>query len=88
MNYTYTIFDANPNESSGTAWDTHQDVAFVADSDDDARDDVRSVLETEACGLNPEDGYEAGQRLYALVWDEDDILIAQVSYELTEEDLA
>lgn len=85
--YTYTIFDANPNSSSGTEWPTHEDREIDADSDDEAIDDVRDVMSAEAAGLNTSDGYEVGQLLHALVWDEDGTIVGTPTYELTAEDL-
>lgn len=85
--YSYTIFDADPQSSSVPAWDTHNGVELEADCDDDVISDVRHVLEIEAARLNEADGYEVGQRLYAIVWDADGIVVEQVSHELTAEDL-
>lgn len=87
MNFTYTIFDASPHVSSGTAWDTHTEESIEADSIEDAIQEVGDVLEIEAAGLSTADGYEAGQRLYALVWDEDGVIVGEPTYALTEEDL-
>lgn len=80
--YTYTIFDANPQSSSGTAWPSHQDVEI-----DEAVEAVREVMETEASGLSPDDGYDIGQRLYAIVWDSDEVIVGGPTYVLTAEDL-
>ncbi len=85
--YTYTIFDANPNDSSGTAWPDHDDVEIESDSDDEAIETVRATMSVEAAGLNASDGYDVGQRLYALVWDADEIIVGEPTYELTAEDL-
>lgn len=85
--YTYTIFDSDPNSSCGTAWDTHQDIEIEADSDDEAIETVRETMSVEAAGLNTSDGYEVGQRLHAIVWDEDETIVGQPTYELTHEDL-
>jgi hypothetical protein len=85
--YTYTIFDANPNTSSGTAWPSHEDIEIEAESDAEALGAVRDVMSTEAAGLNASDGYDVGQRLYALVWDADTVIVGEPTYELTAEDL-
>lgn len=85
--YLYTIFDANPNTSSGTAWPTHEDVELEADSDEEAIEEVRDVMSTEAAGLSTSDGYEVGDLLHAIVWDEDGTIIGTPTYELTAEDL-
>ncbi len=85
--YTYTIFDADPNSNNGGAWDTHTDVELEADSDEEAIAEVSDVMSTEAAGLSPVDGYEVGRRLYAIVWSEDETIVGQPTYELTHEDL-
>jgi hypothetical protein len=85
--YTYTLFDAHPNSSSGTAWPSHEDIAIEAESDDEAIEAVRDVMSIEAAGLDTADGYDVGQRLYALVWDADSMIVGDPTYELTAEDL-
>ena len=85
--YTYTIFDADPNSSSGTAWPSHDDIEIAADSDADALEVVRDEMCIEASGLNVQDGYDVGQRLYAIVWAEDGTIVGQPTYALTAEDL-
>lgn len=85
--YTYTIFDADPNASSGTAWPTHTDVEIAADTDAEAIDAVRDAMEIEAAGLSAADGYEVGQRLYAIVWSEDGTIVGMPTYTLTDEDV-
>ncbi len=85
--FTYTIFDANPNTSSGTAWDTHTDVEIEADSDQEAIDEVRDVMSIESSGLNAEDGYDVGQELHALVWDADETIVGTPTYEITADDM-
>lgn len=86
-NYTYTIFDGDPNLSSGTAWPSHQDIEIEAEGDDEALTYVLGKMAMEATGLSVSDDYEVGQRLYALVWDEDETIVGQPTYELTAEDL-
>lgn len=86
--YTYTIFDADPASSSGTAWPTHSDIEIEATTDDEAIAAVRDAMEVEAAGLSQADGYEVGQRLYAYVWDADGTIVAMPTYTLTADDLA
>ena len=85
--YTYTIFDADPNSSSGTHWPSHQDIEIEADSDEEAVAEVEQVMESEAASLNPSDGYEAGNSIHAIVWADDGEIVGQPSYELTHQDL-
>ena len=87
MTYTYTIFDADPSASSGAAWPTHQDIEIEAASDEDALEAVLDVISIESAGLSADDGYEVGQSLYAIVWDADGIIVGQLTYTLTAEDL-
>lgn len=87
MKYTYTIFDASPQSSSGTEWPTHTDMTIEADDDDEAIDEVRDVMSTEAAGLRPADGYEVGEAIHAIVWDADGTIVGQPTYELTKDDL-
>lgn len=85
--YTYTIFDANPHTSGGTAWPSHTDIEIEAESDEDALEEVRDALSVESSRLSVSDGYDVGQRLYALLWDSEGILVGEPTYDLTEEDL-
>lgn len=85
--YTFTIFDAAPNTSSGTAWDTHTDVELTAAFDADAVREVREVMASEAAGLSTADGYEVGDAIHAIVWSEDGTIVGQPTYELTAADL-
>lgn len=73
MNFTYSIFDADP-DVSGSAWPSHDDVEIYAEDEDEAIADAVEVAELEgsACGA-----YETGDRLWVLVWDADDINIAK-----------
>lgn len=87
MEYTYTIFDASPQSSSGTEWPTHTDVELEADSDAEAIEEVRDVMSSQAAGLRTEDGYKVGEYIHAIVWDEDGTIIAQPTHELTYENL-
>lgn len=85
--YTYTIFDANPNNSSGTEWPSHVDVEIEANSDEEAVEEVLEVMSLEAAGLNPSDGYEVGETIHAIVWAEDTAIVGTPTYELTHGDL-
>lgn len=85
--HTYTIFDADPNASDGNPWPSHTDVELEADSDQGAINAVRDVMSGEAAGLNPSDGYSAGDTLHALVWDSDGTVVGRPTYELTHDDL-
>lgn len=85
--YTYTIFDNDPSESDGNRWPSHENLAIDADDDEEAIEDVRDAMSIAAADLNPCDGYEVGQRLYALVWDEHGQIIGTPTYEITAEDL-
>lgn len=85
--YTYTIFDANPNSASGTAWASHTEEEVEADDNAGARAQVLGIMEVEAAGLDPSDGYDVGDTLYGLVWDADGVSAGQVEYTLTREDL-
>ena len=85
--YTYSIFDANPSESSGTVWHTHDGIAFTADSEADAILFVTGVLDHEAFRCKTEDGYEVGQSIYALIWDEDGVQLPRLVHELSADEL-
>lgn len=87
--YRYTIFDANPQTSSGTDWPSHSRVELSAASDKDAEDAVCDVMQAEAergvC--RPDDGYKVGQKLYAIIWGDDGQIVGEPTYTLTAEDL-
>jgi hypothetical protein len=84
--YTYTIFDADPQSSSGTAWPDHTDIELEADDDSTAADAVRDAMEIEAAGLSSDD-YAVGDTLHAIVWDADGVVVATPTYRLTTEDV-
>lgn len=86
-NYTYTIFDADPNSSSGTEWPSHQDVELEANDDDEALTYVLGKMATEATGLSVSDDYAVGDTIHAIVWSEDGTIVGHPTYELTNEDL-
>jgi len=86
MIYTYTIHDAHPGQSGPCSWPTHDGLELEADDMAEALSDLREILEGEAGGLNPADGYEIGDCIYAQLGTPDgDTRV--VSYELTAEDL-
>jgi len=85
--YTYTIFDANPAQTGGTEWPSHTSVEIEADSDREAEDKVKEVMSVESGRCNPVDGYEVGQRLYAIIWDGDGRVVGEPTYTLTADDL-
>lgn len=85
--YTYSIFDADPNSTSGTVWPHHDREEIEADSDAEAIAEVESILASECDGLSTRDGYEVGQTIYAYVWADGDTIIGYPTYELTAEDL-
>lgn len=92
--YTYSIYDSDPNVSGGTVWPTHEGAKIEIKADDDEMPNevavrrVRRIMRREAAGLSTADGYEAGQKLYALVWDSEGLLVGSPTYELTEDDLS
>lgn len=86
--FTYTIYDSNPHWNNAGVWPSHQDVDIEADSADEAAEDVQDELDVHAAGLSAVDGYDVGQTLHALVWDEDGQIVAEPTRVLTEEDLA
>lgn len=81
--YTYTLFDG----PDGSTWPSHKDVTIVADSDEAAVQAVREILESEAAGLDPADGYEVGHEISAHVWDADQMIVGQPTYTLEAQDL-
>lgn len=84
--YKMTIFDADPNGSSGTNWPHYTRVAFDADDNAEAEEHVRDALEDAAEGCHRDD-YSIGQRIYALAWSDDGACVARESYALTARDL-
>lgn len=86
--WRYSIFDADPQSSTGTVWTDHDNVELDAESDEDAIDQVRELLQDEASGLNISDGYCVGDQIHALVWRDGETIIAQPKYTLTLDDLS
>jgi len=84
--YTYTLYDGDPDSSGGCELG-EVDQELVADSLEEAVEEVEELLSLEAAGLSREQGYEAGDRLYALVWDHQGCVTAKVIHVLTDEDL-
>jgi|GEM_PF-1500036 len=86
--YRYTVFNADPMSSGGSAWPDRSDVELEADDAAEAAALVEASLAAAASGLSGADGYEVGDTLHALVWDEDGTVVASPKYVLTEDDLA
>lgn len=86
--YTYSIFDADPSASSVDACAGHDDREVEAEDNETVVRDVRDALEIVAASLSAADGYEVGQRLYALIWDAGGTIVATPTHELTADDLA
>lgn len=63
-------------------------IELDAESDEDALAAVRDVLDVESAGLSADDGYDVGDLLYALVWDEDGIVVDMPTHEITADDLS
>ena len=82
--YQYTIYDADPDVSSGGALLDAEDISIEADTLDEAIDDVRTAVEVYAAGLQAED-YQPGDMLYALVWHDGGT--ERLTYTITAEDL-
>ena len=71
--FRYTIFDGDPSSSGPCAWPGHSEVELVATSSAVALEAALSVADIEGstCGE-----YAHGDRLWVLVWDADDELVA------------
>lgn len=85
--YTYTIFDADPNVSSGGALPDHEDVEIEADDADDALSEARERVARAAKECDRDSSYAAGDRLWVQVWDADGVPVRDASYTITEDDL-
>jgi hypothetical protein len=72
--YTYTIFDGR---GSNSAWPSHDDVECEAETPEEVLKEALSEAEIhgEACG-----GYDAGDILYVMVWDEVGSVVADGTY--------
>ena len=86
--FVYSVYDSNPATASEPAWPSHADVEIEADTAEEAVSDVRDALEVAAAGLSAADGYEIGQRIFAIIWHADGTVVASPTYSITEEDLA
>lgn len=78
---TYSVFDADPNSSSSGLWHDRTDVPAEGDTLEEAVAFVRGELAECAEGLRADDGYDVGQRLYALLVDADGTTL-QLSHEI------
>lgn len=85
--YTIRIYDGDPGSSCGDVWPSHDGTPLDAETLDEAREEAIDILICEAAGLSREDGYEVGQRIYAMIDAADDSGSDRVSYELTVDDL-
>lgn len=85
--YTFTIYDANPNQYYGGAWDHMTDVEVEADDPTDAAGQVRARMKAAASELDRSDGYDVGDVLYANIWHADGKCVSTPTYTITEEDL-
>ncbi len=86
MYYTFSIYDSDPDATGIHPWPTYTDATAEGECLEDVSAHVRDVLEIEAAGLSEADGYEIGQRIYALIWDQDG-QATKLSHELTAEEL-
>lgn len=84
--YTYTIFDADPNSSSGCAWPDQTEVEIEARDDEEALDAAREALASAALECGP-DEYDAGQKLHMIVWDEHGVIVGQPTHTLSSDEL-
>lgn len=76
--YTYEFFDAH---SGPYGWDIEGEIE--ADSDEDAVAQVREILRPEVDGLSREPDYDEGDLVWALIWDEDGMIVAQIKEPVT-----
>lgn len=87
MTYTYSIFDADPNSSSGCVWPDYDHVEIEADDDESAVELAVVAAESAAYECRRDDGYSEGDLLYILVWDADGTLIGDERVEITTDHL-
>lgn len=83
--FTYSIFDADPNTSSGTEWPGHAHAQIRAADLAAAEERVEEIM--SSASYSEDDGYEIGQTIYAIIWDEDGTIVGKPTYEITAEDL-
>lgn len=81
--FTYTIFDGNPHQSGPTAWPGHSEVEIEADTPEDVL--VEALAEARAEG-EASGEYENGDRLWVLVWNADNSIVAEGAVTLDVED--
>lgn len=83
--FTYSIFDSDPNTSGDTEWPGHAHAQLRAADLAAAEERVEEIM--SSASYSEDDGYEVGQTVYAIIWDEDGTIVAEPTYELTAEDL-
>jgi glycine cleavage system aminomethyltransferase T len=66
MDYTYTIFDANPNEAGMCALPHLQNIELEAEDDEEA---IAYIIEEMRCEVDP------GERLWAHVWNANGVIV-------------
>ena len=76
---TYTIFDGNPATSGPCAWPDHEDVEIDAASVDKAEEAIREIMERNG------GEYDDGDKLWAIIWDDDDTILRQFSLHFNED---
>ena len=87
LTYTYSIFDSNPCDSSGTEWEGYSKRRITASDASEVAERVQSIITDVAANLSQADGYTVGQTLYALVWDSDGTIVHTLTHEITYADL-
>lgn len=86
-NRTYSVYDDDPRDSSGTIWHDRQDEPAEGETLDEAIAFVQGELAEIAAGLTEgEEGYDVGQSIYAMITDVDGMTLV-ISHEITIEDL-
>lgn len=83
--YTYSIFDADPNSSTDMQWPGHNRAKLAAKDLGAAEARVKEIM--SGARFDEADGYEVGQRIYSLIW-EDGVIVASPGYTLTAEDIS
>lgn len=79
MMYTYTVFDGPPSACGPCAWPTHTEGALRALSSEGA---LRRALREARREARRSGQYKQSDRLWVLVWDCDDCIVADGSVEV------